>query len=83
MRGEQARDRLHGQGQRDVIYGNGEADVISGGKGSDVIGGGPGNDLIRTRDGSVDVIDCGRGRKDRAEVGPGDRVSGCEIVKRS
>ena len=44
--------------------------------------GGIDRDLIRARDGERDVVDCGRGRHDRAIVDAADRVRGCEKAKR-
>ncbi len=68
--------------------------MVAGGPGEDVLHGGPGNDwldgdqgadslddVLRAVDGRRDVVDCGAGR-DRAEVDPQDRVSGCEVVDR-
>ena len=41
-----------------------------------------GNDVIRVSDGETDRVDCGRGRRDRAIVDPGDldQLVNCEIV---
>ncbi len=50
--------------------------------GGDTLFGGRGNDLIRVSDGETDRVDCGRGRRDRAIVDPGDldQLVNCEIV---
>jgi hypothetical protein len=54
-----------------------------GGPGADTLSGGKDNDTILARDGRRDVVRCGTGRKDRATVDRGDRVSGdCESVSR-
>jgi alpha-beta hydrolase superfamily lysophospholipase len=81
--GQRGSDRLRAGAGRDVILGNGGNDVIVGGGGNDVLGGGIANDLIRARGGGIDLVDCGSGRRDRAIVGPEDRVSGCETVDRA
>lgn len=66
----------------DRLSGGAGADVLSGGEGRDVLQGGPGNDRIEARDGERDVVSCGSGRRDVARVDRGDRVSGCERVRR-
>jgi Ca2+-binding RTX toxin-like protein len=47
-----------------------------------VLDGGAGNDRISARDGERDRVRCGPGR-DTAIVDRGDRVKGCEVVKRA
>jgi Ca2+-binding RTX toxin-like protein len=64
-------DRLFGGGGRDVLRGAGGADDLWGEAGADRLSGGPGRDHLR----------CGPG-KDRAVAQRGDRVSGCERVRR-
>lgn len=89
--GTAANDVLYGLGGADVLLGLNGNDVLSGGRGDDRLDGGPGrdrlfggpgNDTLRARDGTRDVVDCGPGR-DTAVVDRVDRVSGCELVRRS
>ena len=75
-------DVLLGRGGNDVLYGGRGNDVLDGGPGADRLFGGPGNDTLRARDGRRDLVDCGPGR-DVAIVDRVDRVSGCEVVRRS
>lgn len=44
--------------------------------------GGPGNDRINSRDGTVEVANCGAGGRDVATVDARDRTRGCETVRR-
>jgi len=64
--------RVDGGSGNDRIYGSYLSDSLSGGSG---------NDLIDARGGGRDSVNCGPGR-DRALIGPGDRVRGCERVSR-
>ena len=84
-------DRLLGRAGRDHLDGRAGADCLDGGAGRDTVKGGPGHDKliagtgsdrVKARDGSRDRIFCGAGRRDLAIADPGDRVRGCEIVKR-
>ena len=47
----------------------------------DRVDAGPGDDLIRSSDRGRDRIDCGPGR-DTVVADPGDRLRGCERVRR-
>ena len=61
----------------------GGADVIRGENGEDRLYGGKGNDHIFSAGRVSDVVNCGRGNRDWAEVNPSDKVVGCErVVKR-
>jgi hypothetical protein len=64
-----------------IIRGTRRADRISGTSLPDVILAGAGNDVVRTRDRSIDVVDCGAGR-DTAIVDTGDQARACERVLR-
>jgi Ca2+-binding RTX toxin-like protein len=82
----QVRDRLtttilDGGPGDDTLLGSPFHDAINGGKGRDRLEGNAGNDQINSRDEYPDVVRCGAG-KDRAKVGRGDVVSGCEQVDR-
>ncbi len=88
--GGNGRDKLHGGGGNDVLIGGGgndtifgEAgnDVLAAGPGSNLLKGGPGNDTLSSRNGKIDILDCGPGR-DRATADSFDRVKRCEKVKR-
>ena len=83
IRGKKGSDRLRGRGGRDCVKGGRGADRISGGPARDRLAGGRGNDRIRARDGSRDIVICGRGRKDRATLDGRDKARGCERVKRA
>ena len=80
---------LAGDGPNAVFGGPGN-DRIATGRGNDLVVGGPGRDTISTglgrdrveaRDGARDVIDCGGGTHDLAEVDAVDVVRGCETVR--
>jgi Ca2+-binding RTX toxin-like protein len=57
-------------------------DVIHGDNGVDRLYGGKGNDRIYSAGRVSDVVKCGRGNRDWAEVNPSDKVEGCERVVR-
>lgn len=92
IRGGKGNDKLSGEAGNDTIDGGPGNDIIDGGKGSDKIKGGPGKDSVKGSDGNdtidvaddtdSDVVDCGRGKKDRVKLGKRDRQKNCEIVKR-
>jgi Ca2+-binding RTX toxin-like protein len=75
-------DVLRGLGGNDVLRGLGGDDHLDGGAGRDVVDGGAGNDVIAVRDGEVDTVRCGSGKKDRVTADRNDKVSGCEKVSR-
>jgi RTX calcium-binding nonapeptide repeat (4 copies) len=79
--GEGGRDRLKGLESADCLRGESAADVLVGDAGTDLLVGGPGRDRIHAADGERDRVRCGAGR-DRARVDAGDRVSGCERVRK-
>jgi Ca2+-binding RTX toxin-like protein len=86
--GGHGRDRLFALARGDVRPGpNGELDTVG-----DSLDGGPGNDRIRTRDGEVDTVTCGPGRRDRARLDLVDVIAdattanpngSCEFVRRA
>jgi Ca2+-binding RTX toxin-like protein len=73
-------DRTHGGRGRDRLHGGQGADILDGGPGEDVLSSGAGNDLIRSRDGRPDVVNCGRGHRDRVLADQRDDVRHCEIT---
>jgi hypothetical protein len=80
--GRRGRDLLLGRRGADCLRGNGGADRLSGGRAPDRLLGGIDQDRLHARDGVRDVVNCGRGRRDRAVVDRRDRVRGCERVRR-
>ena len=73
-------DTTFGGPGADVMFALAKADAAN--PGGDTLFGGRGNDVIRVSDGETDRVDCGRGRRDRAIVDPGDldQLVNCEIV---
>lgn len=81
--GDAGDDILRGGPGADTLLGGGGNDRLVGGPGMDIIVGGAGNDRIFARDGEVDRISCGPGRRDRVEADRVDRVAkDCERVLR-
>ena len=64
-----------------MVAGHEGDDQLNGGFDADVLAGGDGNDRLIARAGGRDVVDCGPGQ-DLAYVDRGDRVVGCERVRR-
>lgn len=84
-------DCISGGAGNDVISGGKGNDTLSGGAGNDRITAGPGrnrvsggagNDVINVRNHRRDVVNCGKGRKDRVVADRIDRLRGCECVVR-
>jgi hemolysin type calcium-binding protein len=74
-------DCLSGGRGKDRLSGGPGNDTLSGGPGKNSYSGGPGNDRINARNHVNEKVRCGPG-KDRARVDPGDRMFGCERVRR-
>ena len=74
MFGDQGPDRIYGGRGRDALEGEEGADKMFGGRGNDFI------DAANDDAGAVDIVRCGKGKNDVAEVGSEDVVSGCEIL---
>jgi hypothetical protein len=86
-------DELFGGPGFDTLFGGAGSDLLAGGKdgdqisadflfndGTDTVKGGSGNDMVRAAEGAKDIIDCGRGSRDRVEFDAGlDKVKNCEI----
>jgi Ca2+-binding RTX toxin-like protein len=81
LRGLGGNDRISGRRGADCIYGNRGDDRLKGGLGRDKIYGGPGNDRIFAAGQGRDRVICGPG-DDVAVIHRGDRVRGCETVRR-
>ena len=84
-------DKLSGGAGNDLLSGGTGEDTLDGGTGNDRLNGGTrvnrykggsGNDAINARNGRVETVDCGSGRRDSATVDRRDRVRGCERIKR-
>ena len=78
--GDDGNDKLDGGAGGDLLDGGTGEDTITGGPGQDQIVGGIGDDVIDSRDGEVDVVDCGAGT-DSALIDPGDTTAGCEAAQ--
>jgi Ca2+-binding RTX toxin-like protein len=84
-------DIADGGSSGDFIAGGRGDDTLRGGPGRDRLRanggrnrlfGGGGNDRLDARNGRGDLVNCGRGRRDVAQVDPADRVRGCELRAR-
>jgi hypothetical protein len=82
IHGRRGADRLRGDGGDDCIYGGRGRDRVNGGPGEDLLIGGGHSDRIFARDGERDVVFCGTGRSDRAQLDRLDRARKCERVRR-
>jgi hypothetical protein len=71
-------DKLYGFGGDDTLNGGGGNDFLDGGPGRDRLNGGADNDTIRSLDGAVDTVNCGKGKKDKVHADKKDKLSGCE-----
>ena len=60
--GDTGPDKLTGGSGADSLAGGGGGDLLIGGRGADRLSGGDGADQFIARDGSVDLLTCGRGR---------------------
>jgi Ca2+-binding RTX toxin-like protein len=82
LRGRAGGDALYGQGGDDRIRGGRGIDHLYGGDGTDTLRGGMGRDRIYTAGRYFDRVDCGRGKRDFAEVDAADQVArNCERVR--
>jgi Ca2+-binding RTX toxin-like protein len=76
-------DRITGGAGNDKLSGGSGNDTITAGPGSNKVSGGAGNDRINVRNHRRDVVNCGKGKKDRVIADKRDKLRGCEIVRRS
>jgi hypothetical protein len=92
LKGGNGKDKLFGGAGNDTLDGGAGNDTLDGGAGNDKLTGGPdantikggaGDDTVNAKNGKVDTIDCGSGKKDSANVDKADKVKGCEKVKRA
>lgn len=82
LSGGTGRDRIIGDAGQDRLSGGSGRDSISGGRGRNSYSGGPGNDRIEAANGRRERVNCGSGR-DVVRADQGDRLRGCERVKRT
>lgn len=75
-------DRLSGGRGNDSLSGGAGNDMITAGPGRNKVSGGAGNDRINVRNHKRDVVNCGKGKKDRVVADKKDKLRGCEKVKR-
>ena len=75
-------DDIDGGPGNDALSGGDGDDEIDGGSGGDALAGGEGSDFLRSRDGERDLVDCGEGVEDVAELDLQDAVQKCEAVAR-
>jgi RTX calcium-binding nonapeptide repeat (4 copies) len=79
-------DRLTGGAGNDDLLGSTGPDLLDGGAGYDALYGSLGADRLRARDGTTDLIECERGRPDRAMLDAFDWFAadgGCELPARA
>jgi hypothetical protein len=79
--GGKGNDRLDGEPGSDRLTGGRGKDVLVGGPGVNAYDAGPGNDYVNARNGTRELVRCGRGR-DRARVDRRDRARSCERLSR-
>jgi Tol biopolymer transport system component len=75
-------DVLSGGKGNDTLSGGAGNDRITAGPGRNKVSGGAGNDRINVRNHRRDVVNCGKGKRDRVTADKRDKLRGCEIVKR-
>jgi Tol biopolymer transport system component len=75
-------DVLSGGKGNDTLSGGAGNDTITAGPGSNRVSGGAGNDRINVRNHRRDVVNCGKGKKDRVVADKRDKLRGCELVKK-
>jgi Ca2+-binding RTX toxin-like protein len=81
LNGGKGSDRISGNDGDDRLNGGPGADRLKGGHGRNRLSGGAGKDRLDGVNGAFDRLNCGPGR-DRALADRGDRVRGCERVRR-
>jgi Ca2+-binding RTX toxin-like protein len=71
-------DKLTGNDQHNVLIGAQGNDSIDGGTNNDTLIGASGDDSIQSKDGVLDVVDCGIGN-DTLDADPVDQLTDCEL----
>ena len=82
LSGGAGNDILSGGKGNDTLSGGAGNDRITAGPGRNKVNGGAGNDVINVRNHRRDVVNCGKGRKDRVIADRVDKLRGCERVVR-
>ena len=82
LRGGSGKDRLRGGAGKDRLRGGSGNDRLAGGKGRDRFAAGRGNDTIKALDLFREIVDCGKGSKDRVTADRSDKLIGCEKARR-
>ncbi len=82
LSGNGGNDTINGLGGADVLHGGDGRDIVAGDLGSDLLFGDGGNDSLLAFDGIADVLDCGDGADDDAQVDGLDRADNCEFRRR-
>jgi dipeptidyl aminopeptidase/acylaminoacyl peptidase len=82
LSGGAGNDILSGGKGNDTLSGGAGNDRITAGPGRNKVSGGSGNDRINVRNHRRDVVNCGKGRKDRVVADRADKLRGCERVHR-
>jgi Ca2+-binding RTX toxin-like protein len=83
LSGGAGNDTLNGGKGNDTISGGAGNDHITAGPGRNKVSGGAGNDVINVRNHRRDVVNCGKGRRDRVLADKVDKLRGCERVRRA
>ena len=82
IEGGDSADRIAGGRGNDVLIAGAANDIVTDSGGSNRVDAGAGADVISVRNGRRDVVSCGAG-KDRISADRGDKLKGCEKVRRS
>jgi Ca2+-binding RTX toxin-like protein len=80
--GNGGNDTINGLDGPDVLHGGDGRDIVSGDLGSDTLLGDAGDDSLLGFDSVADVLDCGDGTDDDAQVDGLDRADNCEFRRR-
>jgi hypothetical protein len=71
-------DTVIGGDGDDALRGFAGNDELDGGSGNDAFEASQGNDVLHAADGVAEMVGCGDGVDDAADVDPGDSLTGCE-----
>jgi Ca2+-binding RTX toxin-like protein len=82
LAGNGGNDTINGLDGPDVLHGGDGRDIVSGDLGSDTLLGDGGDDSLLAFDSVADVLDCGDGTDDDAQVDGLDRADNCEFRRR-
>ena len=82
IEGGDSADRISGGSGNDVLLAGAANDIITDAAGENRVDAGGGADVISVSNGKRDVVNCGAG-KDRISADRGDKLKGCEKVRRA